>query len=127
MMIPDYKTLRAAHGLPRIASAPAPATLSICHGCAQSMQYRLFGGPRTTLRRNFKDITTDSDPQVRGNLSALYSTGSVNDMDALVGGLAEDRKFGSVGPLFHAFIVEQFTRTRAGDRWWYSTLLRWLP
>jgi hypothetical protein len=68
------------------------------------------------LCRSINDITTNA--QIRANLTALY--GSIDNIDALVGALAEDPKFGSVGPLVNAIIVEQFTRTRAGDKWWYA-------
>ena len=52
------------------------------------------------LCRSINDITTNA--QIRANLTALY--GSIDNIDALVGALAEDPKFGSVGPLVNAII-----------------------
>ena len=47
--------------------------------------------------------------------------GSVDDIDALVGGLAEDHvPNASVGPLWHKILSEQFARMRDGDRFWYG-------
>jgi hypothetical protein len=41
-----------------------------------------------------------------------------------VGGLAEDHGRGtSVGPLFTRILVDQFTRLRDGDRFWYENVL----
>ncbi len=44
----------------------------------------------------------------------------MNSIDAFEGGLAEDHLAGSdVGPLFQAIMVDQFTRLRDGDRFFY--------
>ena len=64
----------------------------------------------------FAQIT--SNVQVRKELRQAY--GSVNNIDAFEGGLAEDHVPGSdVGPLFQAIMVDQFTRLRDGDRFFY--------
>jgi hypothetical protein len=82
--IPDYNTLRAAVGLPRVIS--------------------------------FSQIT--SNVQVQRELKAAY--GSVNNIDAFEGGLAEDHVRGAdVGPLFETIMVNQFQRLREGDRFFY--------
>src|SRR5262249_111840 len=48
----------------------------------------------------------------------------VNNVDLWVGGLAEDHARGSnVGPTFQRILVDQFTRTRDGDRFWYQNYL----
>src|SRR5262249_26553133 len=80
----DYNTMRAAYGLPAVASF------------AQST----------------------SDVHVRRKLQQLY--GDVNKIDAFVGALAEDHAAGAdVGPLTRAVLVNQFTRLRDGDRFFY--------
>src|SRR5262249_39537021 len=46
--------------------------------------------------------------------------GSVDNIDAFVGALAEDHVAGAdVGPLTRAVLVNQFTRLRDGDRFFY--------
>ena len=66
---------------------------------------------------SFAQIT--SDPNLQAQLQALY--GDVNHIDLLIGGLAEDHAPGSsVGPTFQAILVDQFARTRAGDRLWFE-------
>lgn len=68
---------------------------------------------------NFSDIT--SDPETAAALAEAY--GSVDDVDLWVGGLAEDPMPGAmVGQLFQTILVDQFTRLRDGDRFWYQTL-----
>ncbi|EGC33109.1 hypothetical protein DICPUDRAFT_95122 [Dictyostelium purpureum] len=63
------------------------------------------------------DISTDKVIQER--LKKTYK--SIDDIDAYVGGLAEDHMEGScVGQTFYFIIQEQFFRTRAGDRFWYE-------
>jgi hypothetical protein len=60
-----------------------------------------------------------SNPQVVQELEEAYP-GGVNTIDAFEGGLAEDPVPGSdVGPLFQAIMVNQFTRLRDGDRFFY--------
>ena len=72
-----------------------------------------YGLPPVT---SFAQIT--SNVQVQQELRQAY--GSVNNIDAFEGGLAEDHVPGSdVGPLFQAIIVDQFTRLRDGDRFFY--------
>jgi hypothetical protein len=72
-----------------------------------------------TAAAGFADITSDVGLQQR--LAALY--GTVENVDAWVGGLAEDRLPGAlVGELFLAVIKEQFERLRDGDRFWYENV-----
>jgi peroxidase len=66
---------------------------------------------------SFSDIS--SDPAIQATLASLY--GNVNNIDAWVGALSEDHLAGAaVGELIAAALVEQFTRTRDGDRYWYQ-------
>lgn len=61
-----------------------------------------------------------SDPAVTAALEAIYD-GNLNNIDAWVGGLAEDHVPGaSVGPFFQAVIESQFRRLRDGDRLFYT-------
>jgi peroxidase len=65
----------------------------------------------------FSDIT--SDPTLQRALADVY--GGVNDIDPLIGGLAEDAVSGSaLGPLFTTIVAEQFERLRKGDRFWFE-------
>jgi hypothetical protein len=66
---------------------------------------------------SFSQIT--SDATLAADLQAVY--GSVDNVDLWVGGLAENHARGSnVGPTFQRILVDQFTRTRDGDRFWYE-------
>lgn len=66
---------------------------------------------------SFDQIT--SDIAVQDQLSAVY--GSVDKVDAFVGGVAEDHVPGAmVGELFYTIIRDQFLRLRDGDRFWYE-------
>ena len=66
--------------------------------------------------RSFDQIS--SDPLVQHGLYNMY--GSVDNIDAFVGALAEDHVAGAdVGPLTKAVLVNQFTRLRDGDRFFY--------
>lgn len=68
---------------------------------------------------DFSQIT--SDVELQEKLAQVYD--SVDDMDLWVAGLAEDHLSGtSLGETFSAIIVDQFTRLRDGDRFWYQNL-----
>lgn len=84
------------------------------HGLADYNTLReVYGLPRVTT---VSDIA--SDPDVQNALTTLY--GDVNRIDAWVGMLAEDHLPGaSVGALATAAIIDQFTRLRDGDRFFY--------
>src|SRR5437764_6027517 len=84
------------------------------HGLTDDNSMRAaYGLPRVT---SFAQIT--SDVQVQQKLQQLY--GSVDNIDAFVGALAEDHAPGAdVGPLTKAVLVNQFTRLRDGDRLFY--------
>lgn len=76
-----------------------------------------LGLPRVT---SFAQIT--SDASLQSALKTLY--GSVDNVDLWVGGLAETHLPGSnVGPTFQRILVDQFTRARDGDRFWYQNNL----
>lgn len=85
------------------------------HGIADYNTTRAaLGLPKVT---SFGQIT--SDTTLAGKLQQLY--GSVDNIDLWVGGLAEDHVRGSnVGATFQRILVDQFTRTRSGDRFWYE-------
>jgi hypothetical protein len=65
---------------------------------------------------SFAEIT--SDPAAQAGLQSLY--GDVDTIDAWVGALAEDHLPGAgAGPLIVAGLLDQFSRARDGDRFWY--------
>lgn len=67
--------------------------------------------------KQFSDVSSDAEVQVR--LAATYD--KVDDIDLWVGGLAEDHQAGAlVGPTVRAILLDQFTRLRDGDRFWYQ-------
>lgn len=69
---------------------------------------------------SFAEIT--SDPAIQAALAEAY--GSVDAIDAFVGGLAEDAvNGGQVGELFFTIIRDQFIRTRDGDSQWSQEVL----
>lgn len=85
------------------------------HGLPGYNQCRADYGLRKV--RKFEDITTNSDRVAR--LRQAYR--NVNEIDPWVGGLCEDpHNRAIVGELFHAILVDQFTRLRDGDRFWYE-------
>jgi hypothetical protein len=85
------------------------------HGLADYNSIReAYGLERVT---DFDQIT--SNPDVQDRLRQLY--GSVDNIDAWVGALAEDHVPGSsTGPLIRAVLIDQFERLRDGDRFWYQ-------
>jgi hypothetical protein len=68
--------------------------------------------------KNWSEIT--SDEAVRAALMNLYA--SVDDCDVYVCGLAEEHldDTANVGETFFTSIIEQYVRTRAGDRFWFQ-------
>ncbi|MCA9234286.1 MAG: hypothetical protein KDA44_02385 [Planctomycetales bacterium] len=65
----------------------------------------------------FADITSDVDLQTA--LASVY--GNVSEVDAWVGALAEDHAAGAAfGDLIAAGMIDQFTRLRDGDRYFYA-------
>ncbi len=66
---------------------------------------------------SFSDISCD--PEVAHSLAAVYS--SPDEVDPWIGALAENTLPGAaVGELTCAALVEQFTRLRDGDRFWWE-------
>jgi peroxidase len=87
----DYNSARVAYGLPAISS--------------------------------FNQIT--SDATLAQKLRDVYGTtngvDNVNNIDLWVGMLAEDHiRGGNTGPLVARILVDQFTRLRDGDSFWYE-------
>jgi len=68
----------------------------------------------------FEDLASEiSSGRVRQKLRELY--GHPGNIDVWVGGILEDQLPGAkVGPLFKCLLLEQFQRTRDGDRFWYE-------
>jgi peroxidase len=85
------------------------------HGIADYNTVRdAYGLPEAAT---FADIT--SDPQLQAALATVYDN-DVNNVDLWVGALAEDHVAGtSVGELILTGLVDQFTRLRDGDRFFY--------
>jgi hypothetical protein len=93
------------------------------HGLADYNTTRIaYGLPAAT---SFAQIS--SDPQAQAGLRRLYGqtngVDNVNNIDLFVGLVAEDHLPGSsVGPLTQKIIVDQFTRLRDGDRFFYKNV-----
>ncbi len=88
------------------------------HGLADYNTVRqAYGLSRVT---GFDQIT--SDASLQATLAATY--GSVDNIDLWIGGLAEDHlPNSSLGITFTRILVDQFTRLRDGDRFWYENTL----
>jgi hypothetical protein len=72
-------------------------------------------------RKQFPEIT--SDPAKAARLERLYG-GDIDDIDPFVGLFVEDPLPGHiVGETLMAALVDQFRRSRAGDRFWYEATL----
>ena len=69
---------------------------------------------------NFADI--NPDPVVQENLSLAFA--SVEEIDLWMGGLSEPHMPGAlVGQTFRTILIDQFERSRDGDRFWYEIYL----
>ncbi|MCA8942451.1 MAG: hypothetical protein KDB80_07795 [Planctomycetes bacterium] len=88
------------------------------HGLPSYNELRVAMG--LPARATFAEVS--SDPSVQSRLAAAYAT--VDDIDAWIGGLAEDHVAGAmVGELVFAVLKDQFERLRDGDRFWYEEYL----
>ncbi|MCB9897949.1 MAG: peroxiredoxin [Planctomycetes bacterium] len=87
------------------------------HGLASYNQTRIDFG--LAPRASFAEISSDAATVAK--LASVYAT--VDDIDLWVGMLAEDHVNGGlVGELAFTVLVDQFTRLRDGDRFWYELL-----
>jgi len=87
------------------------------HGLADYNSVRKAYGLKPPLRK-FSKISADSN--VQAALSVAYDN-NIENIDLWVGGLAETHVNGGfLGETFQAILVDQFTRLRDGDRFWYQ-------
>jgi peroxidase len=88
------------------------------HGIGSYNQSRVdFGLPAA---KSFSDIS--SDPAVAAKFASIYA--SIDDVDAWPGAIAEDHVQGAmVGSLVYTVLVDQYTRLRNGDRFYYENAL----
>jgi len=85
------------------------------HGLADYNTIRAAYGLAPAL--DYSDIS--SDPTVASALASVYP--DINDIDPWVGMICEDLYAGSsVGETVYTILVDQFTRLRDGDRFWYE-------
>ena len=87
------------HGLPSYTAARAAFGLPPLYSCDQ----------------------ISSSEEIRKKLRKAYYN-DISKVDAFIGGLAEDKRRGSLlGDLFHRSISDQFRRLRDGDRFFYKS------
>lgn len=88
------------------------------HGLADYNQVRMDYGLEPLM--SFSDIS--SDPFVANALATAYD-GDINNIDVFAGAISEDHiAGGSVGELIHTVLVDQFTRLRDGDRFYFENV-----
>ncbi len=92
--LPDYNTARVSLGLPRKDS---------------------FTDINELVNENDE---TDIDDSILNALNEVYK-GDIDKVDIWPGGLLETTANGP-GPLFRKIILDQFVRTRDGDRFWFE-------
>jgi hypothetical protein len=99
------------------------------HGLPDYNQARVDFG--LAPRAAFSEIS--SDPQLVAALEAAYDAAhnglngydAINNIDVFAGAISEDHiPGGSVGELMHTVLVDQFTRLRDGDRFYYQNVFR---
>lgn len=87
------------------------------HGLPGYNAYRKLCGLRSA--RVFNDLLDNIAPEEVKKLSQVYN--HPDDIDLIIGGLAETPKKDSVvGETFACILADQFRRTREGDRYFYS-------
>ncbi|XP_066911010.1 uncharacterized protein [Clytia hemisphaerica] len=85
------------------------------HGIADLNSVRKALGLK--VYKSFDEITSDKTTSEK--LQKVYK--DINTIDLWVGGLAEHHvEDAEVGETFHQILVDQFTRLRDGDRFWYQ-------
>ncbi|EFA85041.1 peroxinectin [Heterostelium album PN500] len=86
------------------------------HAIPSYNKYRsLLGLPSV---KRWSDISRE--PIIQSNLRYTYDN-KLDNVDLFVGGLAENHvPGGCVGQTFYTMILEQFTRSRSADRFWYE-------
>lgn len=90
------------------------------HGLPSYNEARVAMGLEPFGANQFRRVT--SNREIERRLRDTYDT--VNDIDAWVGGLAEDPVPGAqVGPLIHAVLTRQFEALRDADRFWWELTL----
>lgn len=73
---------------------------------------------------SFSDLT--SDMTLQAQFASVYD--SIDDVELWVGGLAEDKYFGSqLGETFHTIVLDQFMHFRDGDRFYFEERLEEHP
>ena len=66
---------------------------------------------------SFSDLT--SDMTLQAQFASVYD--NIDEVELWVGGLAEDKYFGSqLGETFHTIVLDQFMRFRDGDRFFFE-------
>lgn len=87
------------------------------HGLPGYLAYRRYCNLSAPDTFEYLDDINSLD--IKKKLEELY--GHPDNIDVWVGGILEDQLKGAkVGPLFRCLLVEQFSRLRAGDRFWYE-------
>ena len=85
------------------------------HGIASYNLVRQSYGLETVT--TFGEVSSDTSAQ--GTLEEIYD--AIGQLELWPAGLVEDQvEGGMIGETFHAIIVDQFTRLRDGDRFWYE-------
>jgi peroxidase len=90
------------------------------HGLADYNQVRIDFGLKPVT--SFDDITANTS--LAAALATAYD-GDYNNIDVFAGAVSEDHiPGGSVGELIHTVLVDQFTRQRDGDRFYFENVFR---
>ncbi|XP_066592704.1 peroxidasin isoform X2 [Prorops nasuta] len=95
------------------------------HAIPEYLAWRKFCNMSSV--ESFDDLAGEiSSGRVRQKLRELY--GHPGNIDVWVGGILEDQlPDAKVGPLFKCLLLEQFRRTRDGDRFWYESSTSFRP
>ncbi|QDS97870.1 peroxidase family protein [Adhaeretor mobilis] len=115
--VASYNDMREAFGLDRVTSF-----MEITGESTESLTVDIDDPAVIEFSFDPGDEDFTEIPQVQslaGRLKAIY--GDVDNVDAFVGVFAEEHLEGvSMGELSHAMWVDQFSRLRDGDRFWYE-------
>jgi len=115
--VASYNDIREAFGLERVTSF-----LEITGESTDSLTVDIDDPAVIDFTFDPGDEVFTDVPQVQslaGRLKAIY--GDVDNVDAFVGLVSEEHLDGTImGELAHAMWVDQFSRLRDGDRFWYE-------